>query len=319
VGDLRVSIIEGNQPSDAGIGDLITAVPFDTDPGDGGLVKALVEKAVIEGEGTTWVPVAEDEAEVKFRLATVDDVLEGDDPPAAGTLTVGSEPTGVGGIATFDSSLSITPAVAYSILSQDYYLVPQVRYATEITLLEEGWPFEGPKSSGFDIWEDGCSGEDCDVNLTPGALGSVETYTTREDVGMGASSIGAGVAIDCPTQVVVFSNEVSFYVTTGNDPVFVVTHISRLDMKTVPQNGQKHIGWCVGLESPGPWNFAQQDTNGSGGLDEGDLFVGLAPKCPNKKTNPALIAPCILSRMGDDLGGSLITGYLPGGDPTKRT
>jgi hypothetical protein len=45
------------------------------------------------------------------------------------------------------------------------------------------------------------------------------------------------------------------------------------------------------------------------------FYVALAPKCPSKKMMP----PCILSRMSDGAGGAIITGWLPGGDPPRRT
>ena len=44
----------------------------------------------------------------------------------------------------------------------------------------------------------------------------------------------------------------------------------------------------------------------------------LAPKCPNKRTATEF-APCIVSQMGDDNGGSFIRGYVLGGDPPRRT
>jgi hypothetical protein len=301
-GDYHVAFVQ--QPADAGIGDLITSATFDPTGGEEGFVQVEVTQEQFEGPD---LPV--EGASVSFVLATGTGLATGD-------LAFDARTTEANGVATFapiegsENPLSIDDA--NNPITSAYRLIP-------VVTVGEIAPFQGTTpSDGFDIWEDGCSGDDCQVNLTPGALGSAETFTTTESVAMGASTIGAGVTITCPTQVVVFSDEVSFYVTTGDEPVFAVTHISRQDMKRIPQNGQKHIGWCVGLKDPGPWNFAQQDTNGSGGPDSGDFFVGLAPKCPNKRTAPNF-APCILSRMSDDLGGSFISGYLPGGDPTKRT
>ena len=68
-------------------------------------------------------------------------------------------------------------------------------------------------------------------------------------------------------------------------PGFLVSHISAADRKAAPNNGNKVMGWCVGLKTPGPWNFAQQDTNGIPGIQAGDLYVGMAPKCPNKNAS----------------------------------
>ena len=49
----------------------------------------------------------------------------------------------------------------------------------------------------------------------------------------------------------------------------------------------------------------------------GDLYVGMAPKCPSK--NAKFKAPCIVSQTGDGVGGTYIRGWLPGGDPPRRT
>lgn len=314
-GDLHVSIQSG--PSDAAAGELITALPFDPTGGiDGEFVTVHVLVEEFDGETTTFRNAGLGEVEVKFRLATGADLLEGDDPAAAGTLTVGTALTDENGVATFDGSLSITPP--NQPFTTNYYLVPQARYASEITLLEEGWPFEGTRSERFDIWGDGCSGEGCDVSLSPG-LSSTDTYTTTENVGMGASEIGlGGTTINCPTQRVIFSNDLLFHATTGTGPVFLVSHITREDMKAAVNNGQKHVGWCVGLKNNGgPWGFPQQDTNGTPGLQADDLYVGLAPRCPRR--NAMDFAPCFVSKMSDDNGGSIITGWLPGGDPPRRT
>ena len=66
----------------------------------------------------------------------------------------------------------------------------------------------------------------------------------------------------CPSQQLIFSTNIFFHATTGTGPVFLVSHISAADRKKVANNGNKVMGWCVGLKTPGPWNFARQDTNG---------------------------------------------------------
>jgi hypothetical protein len=58
----------------------------------------------------------------------------------------------------------------------------------------------------------------------------------------------------------------------------------------------------------------QKDTDGIGGVD---LYVGLAPKCPT--ANPSGSAPCIVSQNSDGKGGSITLGWLPAGDPPRRT
>ncbi len=145
-GDLVVSIVEGQQPAHTGKNDLITASPFDsTSPADG-FVQVQVSKYAYVEETLELVPAEEGEVEVKFRLATGEGL-------ASGTLTVAPELTDGDGIATFDTSLSI--AETNDFMATDYQIIPQARYSSEITLLEEGWPFEGDPSDGFDIWEDG--------------------------------------------------------------------------------------------------------------------------------------------------------------------
>jgi hypothetical protein len=304
-GDLVVSIVEGQQPADAGRNDLITASPFDsTSPADG-FVQVQVSKYVLVDETLELVPAEEGEVEVKFRLETGAGL-------ASGTLSVTPELTDEGGIATFDTALSIAETNAF--MTTDYQIVPQARYASEITLLEEGWPFEGDPSDGFDIWDDGCSGTGCNVNLRS----NLETYTAQGNFGLAASQLSANL-VNCPTQRVIFSGKTFFHVTTGDESevVFLVTHITKADMKASTNNGQRHVGWCIGLESPGPWehNGAAYTPQTIGGKT---FYVALAPKCPNKKT-ATQFAPCIVSQSGDDNGGSFIRGYVLGGDPPRRT
>jgi hypothetical protein len=305
-GDLHLAILEFHQPSDAGKDDLITAVPFNKNPGDSGLVKVQVTKEVLNTETNEIELVYPDAGEVtvRFRLATSD---EGG--TASSTLTVTPELNDGVGIATFDTALSIADANAA--LTTAYKIVPQARY----TALEGSWPYEGAPSDPFDIWEDACSGTDCDVFLR----NNLETYTAQGNFGLGASKF-TGELVSCPDQKVIFGNTTFFHQTSGteSDVVFLVEHITREDMKAATNNGQKHIGWCVGLETPGKWNFPLQDTDGDNVKDPGEFYVGMAPKCPNKRT-AAQSAPCILSQMGDNLGGSFIRGYLPGGDPPRRT
>ncbi|MGH2680438.1 MAG: hypothetical protein ACRDG8_08160 [Actinomycetota bacterium] len=291
------------QPTDAGSGETITSEPFDP-TGEPVAVKVVAPPEYSESYESSDEPV--------FGATVTLAFAEGS---AIGTLAGYEATTGEDGVATFPA-LSITGA--NEPFSTHYQLEAT---ATEPEIEISG--FFGSSSSGgsatsstFDIWEAGCFGDNCDVSLTPGNS-SLDTYTTTESVGMGASAVSAGVEISCPTQRVIFSSDVFVHVTTGNGPVFLVTHISRADMKAAANNGQKHVGWCVGLKTPGPWDFAQQDTNSSGGLDSGDFFVGLAPKCPRK--NASSFAPCFVSKSGDDNGGSFIRGWVPGGDPPRRT
>jgi hypothetical protein len=296
---VHVTIV--NQPTDAEAGDLITAAAFDPTGGEDGYVQVLVtETVLVEGEEQTYPVVG---AEVTFAL-----------PEGSPSTDLSVDPrfTYPDGIATFapeegsENPLSI--GTANEPMATNYTLIPVATPPSEpVITIASTTGVPGDASLPFDIWDEGCTGNGCEVNLTPG-LGSLDTYNTTEDVGMGASSLGSGVAdIDCPTQRVIFSSDLFFHGTGGSEPVFLVSHIVREDMKAATNNGQKHVGWCVGLKDPGPWNFAPQ----------GDLFVGMAPKCPKK--NAKAFAPCIVAQMGDNNGGSFIRGWLPGGDPVRRT
>jgi hypothetical protein len=297
-GQLIVAFVEGQQPTDASIDELITSVAFDPTPGETGFVQVQVTEEQLEGP-----PLPVEGAEVTFTLATGEGL-------ASGTLSVTPEITDSEGIATFDEQLSI--AEANEPLSTNYRLVPEATPPpSEIFLAEAS--VAGDQSDPFDIWEDGCRGNGCEVGLRDGR----DTYRTTENVGMGASVVGAEeVGITCAGQLLIFSQDIFFHATTGNGPVFLESHITRQEMKASSSNGQEHVQWCVGLKSPDAWehngaDFTVQNVNGV------DLFVGMAPKCP-KKTAPSF-APCIVKKRSDGNGGNVTTGWLPGGDPPRRT
>lgn len=321
-GPITVSIV--NEPTDAKVGELITAATFDPTGGgiDGpGYVQVLVTETITPIEGEPYEAPVQD-AEVSFVLAE-----DESGTLATGDLNVDSRFTGEDGIATFapevESENPLSIADPNQPFTTDYELVPVAipPAATTTTPPFIGAAFAldgitGDPSAPFDVWEDGCKGKGCEVNLTPGT--SSDAYTTSENVGMGASQLGlGGTNISCPTQQLIFSSDLFFHFTTGNGPVFLVSHISAADRKKVANNGNKVMGWCVGLKTPGPWNFKRQDTNGDGSVGAGDLYVGMAPKCPSK--NASSKAPCIVSQTGDGVGGTFIRGWLPGGDPPRRT
>lgn len=308
-GDLVVSITNG--PTDAGTGDLITGVPFDPAAAEGTqFVTVHVQVWDTDETETLFLRDAGvDEVEVNFRLAILADFDEGFDgqPPASGTPTVGVELTNADGNAIFDTSLSIAPP--NEPLTSAYYLVPQARDA----VLSEGWPFEGAPSAGFDIWGDACRGQGCDVFLRDGE----DTYDAGVNAGMAASELTDDTHIMCKGQRQIFGQDLFFHVTTGasTDAVKLTSFITAADFRAAGTNfGQAHVDWCVGLETAAPWKAlgVKPTTQTFGGLT---WFVGLAPKCPSKKQMP----PCILSRMSDGLGGAIVTGWLPGGDPPRRT
>lgn len=303
-GDCALAI--ATQPTDAEKSTLITGTPFDSSTN---FVSVALENGL--EQTVTYFPV-----DVSFDLATGAGL-------ASGSLTVVSKTT-VNGVATFG------PVATLSISSPDEPLVEDYKLEPKTVGTYAG--LTGANSAGFDIWGDGCRGAHCQTTLTPPDKTSLDTYETFEDVGMGTSVVvTGGTILNCPDQKVIFdtldleTETLFFHVTGGDEPVFLFSHITRHDMKEATNNGQKHVGWCVGLKSKGPWNFTRKDTNGDGVTDSNtgiweagsDLWVGMAPKCPRK--NAADFAPCIVSQMGDNNGGSFIRGWLPGGDPPRRT
>jgi hypothetical protein len=312
--DLQIEIV--NQPTDAGVGDLITAEAFDPTGGDIGFVTVHVTHTVCDPEfPEICTPEDLQFAEVTFVLAEGIGLATSDD------LVVISRFTNSDGNAIFapecdeetdecDNPLSIGDANPP--FSTEYKLIPVVTPPGE-----EATPVEGDESEGFNIWEDGCHGAGCNVNIR----NLNESYTAGDtNVGLGASVVPfASSQITCADQKVIFANSIFFHATTGDgtDTVFLVEHITRADMKAATNNGQRHVGWCIGLETAQPWihNGAAYTTQVVGTKT---LFVAMAPKCPNKR-RAVEFAPCIISQMGDNLGGSFLRGYVLGGDPPRRT
>lgn len=200
----------------------------------------------------------------------------------------------------------------------DYSLVPVTTKGPRIT---------GDPSAGFDVWEDG---EACDGGA-PGGLDNEciaklrgndgDTYTLTAAGSLGASELFDELpGLRCPGQKAVFDDRIYSYATTGSAPLAPVrleTHITKAEWKASANNGQAHADWCIGLQDP--WTAVggpamQKDTDGIGGVD---LYVGLAPKCPSQ--NPSASAPCIVSQNADGKGGSTTIGWVPGGDPPRRT
>ena len=300
----QLRFVEGRQPQDAEVGATIRA----SDLND---AAALVQVELVDAAGAR---VATSKGPVSFRLAT-------DAGYASGSLSVTPQPL-VNGLATFgEGTLSI--GTANEPMFTDYALVPFTTKGTLIT---------GPASVGFDIWEDGesCgSGETCDAVLRGDAPGEgADTYSLFTPGTLGASELPqtALPGLSCAGQRTVFEDSVFVNATTDSTtpdtpgPVFLTSHITQADFRAAgPSFGQAHVAWCVGLKTSAPWvtngaSFTQQDTNGDG---TPDLYVGLAPKCPSQ--SPELSAPCIVSTTSDGAGGSTSVGWLPGGDPPRRT
>lgn len=276
------------QPSDALAGEVITSAPFSQ---TGAPVQIRVTKPGSAG------PIGVPGVEVTLEFATGSATGEIDD----NTVT-----TGAGGYATF-GTLAIADVNEPQFT--DYVLVP-VGTVSEETIT-------GGPSDPFDVWGDACKGSNCTVDLR----GGNENYRSTENVTLTASSVSPGDLpnLSCSGQTLIFADEIFVHATDGTGAVLLTSRISRASMKAASNNGQPHVTWCLGLKTSAPWikngaSFARQDTNGDGALD---LFVGTAPKCPKKL--PSTFAPCILSQTSDGDGGNITTGWVPGGDPPRRT
>jgi uncharacterized surface anchored protein len=221
------------------------------------------------------------------------------------------------GIATFDN---LTIGETNESTLTDYQFIAEVTQP-EITIGGVAFADEAPISETFDIWDAGCkgNGNGCSIGLRNG----LDTYGASGNAILTASSLSQGALpnLSCPNQRLIFSADLFSHATDGTGTVTLSSHITKANFRAAGTNyGQAHVEWCIGLKSSTPWihngaAFTQQDTNNDGTTD---LFVGSAPKCPKKKTAPSF-APCILSQMSDSLGGSITRGYLPGGDPPRRT
>jgi hypothetical protein len=300
-----------NQPQDAEQGATITSSDFVSG-------NSFIKVELVDGSGN---PITNSTATVTFDLATGPGF-------ATGKLDVVAQPL-VNGIATFAPTTTGAPTLAIETPNEphftSYALVPRTA---------KGQPITGAASVPFDVYE---SGDSCVTTVCTADIRSgLDVYTkgspgTNSPGTLGASQLPASAlpglnALTCPGQAVIFATSVFVDATTdansppSPDPVFVSNHITKADWKASHNNGQAHADWCVALTFEqlqlvhNGGTYVQQDTNGDGNPD---LFVGLAPKCPSKDAQ--LSAPCIVSQTGDGLGGSTTLGWLPGGDPPRRT
>lgn len=301
-GDCDLDIL--NQPSNTEAGELITSGDRQT----GGAIQVRLVDDL--GNPVTHFPVA-----VTF-------VFGSNPVGASATLTVGTETTDATGVATFDDE---TPAAeggdgleintANVAAFTEYTIVPRGATLTSIT---------GDPSAGFDIWENAtkCAGANCtlshdgDEYVVPGgqadALLSASTFSTSES------------NINCAGYEEITS-DVVWHEYTGSGPVLVKIHITRAEMKASANNGQARVALCVGLLDEGALTGFDKwaalgvtaDHQDSDGDTFDDIWVALAPACPNQ--NPAGSAPCIARQYGDGNGGSWTEAWIPGGDPPRRT
>ena len=244
---------------------------------------------------------------------------------ANGSLSVTPQSL-VGGIATFAPVVvngDPVPTLSIGTPNEPFF----TSYSLVPSTTGGGPKITGAPSDAFDIFTDGesCVAEQCDAQTANGT--GTETYAVTTTGTLGASKLAASTlpGFSCAEfgQKEIYPNSVFVWVTTetntsdGFSPVLVQSHITKKDMKASTNNGQAHVDWCVGLEEATAWEhnggtYVQQDTNNDGVLD---LYVGLAVPCGQ---NGSDFAPCLVSQVGDGAGGSVVTGWLPGGDPPRR-
>jgi hypothetical protein len=306
-----------SQPADALVFEQITSVPLNP---SGAPVRV---RATYTSEGTTspapgvWVT---------FQLATGPHLAEGDlfaEPQVTDSSGIASWPPGMLWIGTAnESTLTDYKLVAVTTTPPD---VSTIAASTETTAMSA-------PSRGFDIFQDGCRGTGCTVELR----GGLDVYTSTQNVRLTASEVDAShlPGMECRNQLLVFPGSIFVHETSGSGAVGLVNHITAGDLGGGEGGGAAlvlsndddpdddddlRIGWCVGTKTRKPWennggSFRRQDTDGDG---RPDLFVGLAPRCP--RNDPKASAPCIVSRRSDGEGGIVLTGWVPGGDPPRRT
>lgn len=293
---LQLAFVDGRGPTNAVKNETITSAPFDP---SGPLVQ--VQATVYES------PAGGISVTLKFADGSATGGI-------SGNIATTSEGTG---IATFPN---LKIANENEPMSTDYQLVA-TETEPEITIaaLEPG----GPVSGTFDIWGagDSCAtGETCHANIRSGR----DQYSLNTPGTLGASEFSDTLlpGFSCSGQTQFFAGRVFVHATTDAThpedpgPVFLRSLITRDEMKTVANNGQIFVKWCIGLKDPEPWvhnhtAYVEQTVNGI------PLFVAFAPKCPSK--SPKTFAPCITKQRSDGNGGNITEGWLPGGDPPRRT
>jgi hypothetical protein len=302
---VKSQILFLTQPGDTEVNATIRGVDFDSP------TAAFVTVQLFDGMGR---PLAD--KTVSFKLVT-------DDGASAQGLHVIPQLTNASGVATFgEGTLSI------SVLNEPKFSPYQL-----IPVTVKGTPITGLPSNPFNIWEDGdsCGGGDdpCTAELRGDtSKGGVDTYTSPRAGTLGASELPASAYASfpppgaCEGQRVIFARSafvnVSTESTTTPGPVFLTSHITRQDFRDAGANfGQAHVEWCIGLETAEAWGETPNRGWDGDGDGDFDLYVAFAPPCPN--LNPSLSAPCITDQRSDGAGGSITEGFIPGGDPVRRT
>lgn len=307
LGAAKSQLLFRTQPGDTEVNATIRAVDFD-DP-----ASQFVTVRLVDGMDR---PLAN--KTVSFKLVT-------DDGAPAPGLHVIPQVTDAFGEATFrEGTLFI------SVLNE-----PKFSPYRLIPITVKGTPVTGLASDPFNIWEDGDScggGGICEAVLRrgdrPGGGMDTYTYTSPRAGTLGASELPASAYPSfpppgaCEGQRVIFASSAFVNVSTESmtapGPVFLTSHITRQDFRDAGTDfGQAHVEWCIGLETAEAWGGTPNkgwDADGDGDVD---LFVAFAPPCPAQ--NPSTAAPCITDQRSDGAGGSITEGFIPGGDPVRRT
>jgi hypothetical protein len=278
----------------------ITSVPFD--PSGAPVQVELLNQA---NKRVTNQPVI-----VDLVLATGPGLATGDLRHVAVTT--------VDGVATFGSgTLSIAEPNNEQIT--DFRLTPVTTDGT----------ITGSPSNGFDIWDQACTatettGCSLTVNHHFDNTGPTDQYASTAKGGLSTTvQQWADLRLVCDGQTPMVSDSVYTSAFTSTAPVAVTSHTTVDEMKAASNNGQAHVSWCIGLDTNTQWtqigvkDALHEDTNHDNVIDNSDLWVHLAPNCPKK--SPSSGAPCITRQYGDGSGGNFTEGFLPGGDPTRRT
>ena len=299
------SLVFVTQPQDSKAGATIRAADFDQV-----VASEYVQVKLVDANGAT---ITNSNSNVTFTLTPGPGLVTNN------SLSVTARPL-INGVATFAPTAAGVPTLSIGTPNEPFTTSYRLTPATT----GGGPKISGNPSAEFDIFEDGDS---CTVECVASIRNGNEDYSVPTVGTLGASQLSDDTlpGFGCAGQKEVFADSVFVHVTTeptttdGFEPVKLVSNVTRQDMKKSANNGQAHIQWCVGLKpgDPGLTNggtYSPLDLNGD---TVTDFFVGFAPPCP--QANPSLSAPCIVSQTGDGNGGSITTGWLPGGDPPRRT
>jgi hypothetical protein len=312
-----------------GAGAQVFTATFIANPTDAVKNQVITTVPLNPGAPKVKVQVSATETSVAGLLVTLQ-LVEGPGFATTANLSGNVATTDGSGVATFPD-LKIGDPNEATFTDYEFEAIVAGDVPTSEPATGTAFASEGAFSNPFDIWDAGCRGSGCSVAIRNG----LDVYRTTQNVRLTASDLSASTlpGLQCPNQpLVVFPGDVFVHETNGTGVVGLTNHVTFADLNGGGGGGAAALGvadddpdsgprikWCVGTKTRAPWlrngaPFTRRDTNGDGTLD---LYVGIAPKCP--ATAPRSYAPCIVSRVRDGHGGFFIRGWLPGGDPPRRT